>query len=78
MSGTKIARIEELLADTITEVILYRTPSGALFESKEEAIASIIVIACPHYASKECREYLKQGLCCPDCNIADYLRDDHS
>jgi hypothetical protein len=34
----KIARIEELLGDTITEGILYRTPSGALFNTKEEAM----------------------------------------
>lgn len=33
----KIATIEELLGDTITEVTLYRTPSGSLFKTKEEA-----------------------------------------
>jgi hypothetical protein len=76
MVGTKIARIEELLAETITEVTLYRTPSGALFETKEEAITSIIALACPHYESKECREYLKRGLRCPDCNIENFLRGD--
>jgi hypothetical protein len=72
---SKIARIEELLGDTITEVTLYRTPSGALFKTKEEAITSIIAIACPHGDSKECREYLKQGLRCQDCKIGNFLRD---
>jgi len=72
----KIARIEELLGDTITEVTLYRTPSGGLFKTKEEAITSIIAIACPHGDSKECREYLKQGLRCQDCKIGNFLRDD--
>jgi hypothetical protein len=71
----KIAKIEELLGDTITEVTLYRTPSGALFNTKEEAITSIIAIACPHGDSKECREYLKQGLRCQDCKIGNFLRD---
>ncbi len=70
----KIARIEELLGDTITEVTLYRTPSGALFKTKEEAITSIIAIACPHGDSKECREYLRQGLRCQDCKIGNFLR----
>jgi hypothetical protein len=72
----KIARIEELLADTITEVTLYRTPSGALFETKEEAISSIIAIACPHGDSKECREYRRLGLRCQDCKIGNFLRDE--
>ena len=75
MAG-KIARIEELLGDTITEVTLYRTPSGALFNTKEEAITSIIAIACPHGDRKECREYLKQGLRCQDCKIGNFLRSD--
>ena len=78
MAG-KIARIEELLGDTITEVTLFRTPSGALFKTKEEAITSIIAIACPHGDSgdsKECREYLKQGLRCQDCKIGNFLKDD--
>jgi len=70
----KIARIEELLGDTITEVTLYRTPSGALFKTKEEAITSIIAISCPHGDSKECREYLRQGLRCQDCKIGSFLR----
>jgi hypothetical protein len=70
----KIARIEELLGDTITEVTLFRTPAGALFKTKEEAITSIIAIACPHGDSKECREYLKQGLRCQDCKIGNFLR----
>jgi len=71
----KIARIEELLADTITEVTLYKTPSGALFNTKEEAVTSIIAIACPHGDSEECRGYLKQGLRCQDCKIGNFLRD---
>ena len=75
MAG-KIARIEELLGDTITEVTFYRTPSGALFKTKEEAITSIIAIACPHGDSKECREYLQQGLRCQDCKIGNFLKDD--
>jgi hypothetical protein len=70
----KIARIEELLGEIITEVTLYRVPSGALFKTKEEAITSIIAIACPHGDSKECREYLKQGLRCQDCKIGNFLR----
>jgi hypothetical protein len=70
----KIARIEELLGDTITEVTLYRTPSGALFKTKEEAITSVIAIACPQGGSKECREYLRQGLRCQDCPIGNFLR----
>jgi hypothetical protein len=73
--ATKIARIEELLGDMITEVTLYRTPSGALFKTKEEAITSIIAIACPHGDSKECREYLKRGLRCRDCKIGNFLRN---
>jgi hypothetical protein len=73
---TEIARIEELLGEAITEVTLYRTPSGALFKTKEEAITSIIAIACPHGESKECREYLKQGLRCQDCKIGNFLRDE--
>ena len=68
----KIARIEELLGDTITEVTLYRTPSGALFKTKEEAITSIIAIACPHGETKACREYLKRGLRCQDCKIGNF------
>ena len=40
MAG-KIAKIEELLQDTITEVTLYRTPSGALFKTKEEAMFDV-------------------------------------
>jgi hypothetical protein len=38
--AVKIATIEELLGDTITEVTLYRTPSGSLFKTKEEAVSS--------------------------------------
>jgi hypothetical protein len=72
----KIARIEELLGDTITEVTLYRTPSGALFKTKEEAITSIIAIACPYGESDECRNYLKEGLRCQDCKIGNFLRDE--
>jgi hypothetical protein len=72
----KIARIEELLGDTITEVTLYRTPAGALFKTKEEAITSLIAIACPYGDSEECRRYLKQGLRCQDCKIGDFLRDE--
>ena len=72
----KIARIEELLGDTITEVTLYRTPSGALFKTKEEAITSIIANACPHGDTKECREYRKRGLSCRDCKIGTFLRNE--
>jgi hypothetical protein len=72
----KIARIEELLGETITEVTLYRTPSGALFKTKEEAITSIIAVACPQGNTEECREYLKQGLRCQDCKIGNFLRDE--
>jgi hypothetical protein len=57
----KIARIEELLGDTITEVTLYRTPSGALFKTKEEAITSIIAIACPHADSKSVGNISNKG-----------------
>jgi hypothetical protein len=70
----KIARIEELLGDTITEVTLYKAPSGSLFETKEEAITSIIALACPYGDSKECQEYREQGLRCQDCKIGDFLR----
>jgi hypothetical protein len=38
MAG-KIAAIEELLGDTITEVTFYRTPSGSLFLTKERQSA---------------------------------------
>jgi len=72
--GEKIATIEELLGDTITEVTLYRTPSGSLFKTKEEAITSLIAMACPHGDSKECREYRAQGLRCQDCKIGSFLR----
>jgi len=76
MAKKTIARIEELLGDTITEVTLYKTPAGAVFKTKEEAITSIIAIACPHGDSKECREYRKQGLRCQDCRIGNFLRDE--
>lgn len=75
MAG-KIAKIEELLQDTITEVTLYRTPSGALFKTKEEAISSLIAKACPHGDTKECKEYRAQGLRCQDCTIGNFLRDE--
>ena len=75
MAG-KIARIEELLGDTITEVTLYRTPSGALFKTKEEAITSIIANACPDGDTKECREYRKRGLRCQDCKIGTFLKNE--
>jgi len=55
----KIARLEELLGDTITEVTLYMTPSGALFRTKEEAVASLIALACVR---------------CQDCKIGNFLR----
>ena len=70
----KIATIEELLGDTITEVTLYRTPSGSLFTTKEEAITSLIATACPHGDTHECREYRAQGLRCQDCKIGTFLR----
>jgi hypothetical protein len=73
MTG-KIANIEDLLQDTITEVTLYRTPSGFIFKTREEAVASIIAIACPYGDSKECRDYRVQGLRCQDCKIGDFLR----
>jgi hypothetical protein len=73
MAG-KIAAIEELLGDTITEVTFYRTPSGSLFLTKEEAVSSIIATACPHGNSDACREHRKQGLRCQDCGIGDFLR----
>jgi hypothetical protein len=73
MAG-EIATIEELLGDTITEITLYRTPSGSLFKTKEEAITSLIAMACPHGDSKECREYRAQGLRCQDCKIGNFLR----
>lgn len=77
----KIATIEELLGDTIAEVTCYRTPSGSLFTTKEEAVTSIIVtsiiaVACPYGDSKECREYRREGLRCQDCNIENFLRGD--
>jgi hypothetical protein len=70
----KIARLEELLGDTIKEVTLYMTPSGALFGTKEEAVASLIALACPHGDTHECREYRAQGLRCQDCKIGNFLR----
>ena len=70
----KIATIEELLGETITEVTLYRTPSGSLFKTKEEAITSLIAMACPHGDSKECKEYRARGLRCQDCEIGNFLR----
>ena len=70
----KIATIEELLGDTITEVTLFRTPSGSLFKTKEEAITSLIAMACPHGDTQECREYRAQGLRCQDCKIGNFLR----
>lgn len=73
MAG-KIAKIEELLQETITEVTLYRTPSGSLFKTKEEAISSLIAIACPHGDTKECKEYRAQGLRCQDCRIGNFLK----
>jgi hypothetical protein len=72
----KIATIEELLRDTIAEVTCYRTPSGFLFTTKEEAVTSIIAMACPYGDSKECREYRREGLRCQDCNIGNFLRGD--
>jgi hypothetical protein len=72
----KIARIEELLEEAITEVTMYRTPSGALFPTKEEAVSSIIALACPHGDSEECRKYRKQGLRCQDCKIGNFLRSE--
>ena len=72
--AVKIAKIEELLQDTIAEVTLYRTSSGALFKTKEEAISSLIAMACPHGDTKECREYRAQGLRCQDCKIGNFLR----
>jgi hypothetical protein len=73
MTG-KIANIEDLLRDIITEVTLYRTPSGSIFKTKEEAVASIIAIACPYGDSKECRDYRARGLRCQDCKIGDFLK----
>jgi hypothetical protein len=70
----KIAKIEELLRDTITEETFYRTPSGALFPTKEEAVSSIIAASCPYGDAEECREHRKQGLRCQDCNIGNFLR----
>jgi hypothetical protein len=70
----KIATIEELLGDTITEVTLYRTPSGSLFETREEAVTSLIALACPHGDSKECRAYRAQGLRCQDCQIGIFFK----
>ena len=70
----RIATIEELLGDTITEVTLYRTPSGSLFDTKEEAVSSLIALACPHGDSKECIAYRAQGLRCQDCKIGNFLR----
>ena len=75
MAG-KIAKIEELLQDMITEVTLYSTPSGSLFKTKVEAISSLIAMACPHGDTKECREYRAQGLRCQDCKIGNFLRDE--
>ena len=70
----KIVAIEELLGDAIAEVTLYKTPSGALFQTKEEAVSSIIATACPFGESNECKEHRKQGLRCQDCKIGDFLR----
>jgi hypothetical protein len=70
----KIATIEELLGDTIAEVTFYRTPSGSLFETKEEAVTSLIALACPYGDTKECKEYRAQGLRCQDCQIGNFLR----
>ena len=51
----KIATIEKLLGDTITEVTFYRIPSGSFFKTKEEAITFLIAMACPHGHSKNVR-----------------------
>jgi hypothetical protein len=68
----KIARIEELLGDTITKLTFYRTPSGALFKIKEEAVTSIIATACPDGDSKECREYRARGLRCQNVRLGNF------
>ncbi len=70
----KIATIEKLLGDTITEVTFYRTPSGSFFKNKGRSHTFLIAMACPHGDSKECKEYRAQGLRCQDCEIGNFLR----
>jgi hypothetical protein len=71
----KIARIEDLLRETISEVRMYTTPSGGIYKSKEEAVTSIIAISCPWGDSDECKWYRIQGLRCQDCHIGRFLRN---
>jgi len=72
--STRLARIEELLAEFIEEVTLHRAPNGNLYDSKQEAITSIIAAACPHGDSPECRAYRASGKLCHDCQIGTFLR----
>jgi hypothetical protein len=70
MAGKSPGELLEIQSRVIIEL------PGALFKTKEEAITSIIAIACPHGDTKECREYLKQGLRCQDCKIGNFLRSE--
>ncbi len=73
---TKIARIEDRLREAIDVVTLYRAPNGKLYDTIEEAVTSIIAAACPHGDTPECKAYRSKGLCCRDCHIGPFLRDE--
>ena len=73
--STRLTRIEELLGEVFEEVTLYKTPSGNLYETKWEAIASIIAAACPHGDSSECKAHRASGKLCHDCQIGTFLRN---
>jgi hypothetical protein len=73
-NSARLAHIEELLGEVIEEVTLYRTPSGNLYMTKQEAITSIIAAACPHGDSPECKAHRATGKLCQDCEIGTFLR----
>jgi hypothetical protein len=73
---TKIARIEDYLREAIEVVTLYRAPNGQLYDTMEEAVTSIIAAACPHGNTSECKAYRSKGLCCQDCHIGRFLREE--
>jgi predicted nucleic acid binding AN1-type Zn finger protein len=73
--SSRLTRIEELLGEVIEEVTLYKTPSGNLYETKQEAISSIIAAACPHGDSPECKAHRASGKLCHDCQIGTFLRN---
>ena len=70
----RLARIEGLLGEVIEEVTLYKTPSGNLYKTKQEAISFIIAAACPHGDSPECKARRASGKLCSDCQIGTLLQ----